>query len=263
MIYLVTLCPGSGIGSIIIGIIGALYYLKENNIDTILLVNYYLASEPVKAFIDCFLDKDNIKCIKFVNISDNGYNPEYREGDKYKELFFVKETVNVYHTITDDFNKCLEIFNNIWILNSFIKNDCEKLSKYDICINIRRGDKITLEPHLNMASIDAYINEINKINIKDPTIFHTSDEYNSYLEIKTKNVDWNISTLTSPEENGYFLGEINKKDAYYNINHVLKFMKQLYIMKNSDYFIGSLSTSVGYLAQFLRKIRIDEKNVYI
>ena len=39
MNYIVTLLPGTGIGASFIGIIGALYYLKENNIDTILLIN--------------------------------------------------------------------------------------------------------------------------------------------------------------------------------------------------------------------------------
>ena len=47
-----------------------------------------------------------------------------------------------------EFNKCLEIFNNLWILKPFVKNNCECLEHYDICINIRRGDKITQEPHL-------------------------------------------------------------------------------------------------------------------
>ena len=270
MNYISTLSPDAGIGSAIINIIGALYYLKENNINTILFVNCYFASEPVKAFINCFLDKDNIKCVNFVYIFDNFHKSNYTPGDKYKELFAVNETLEIYNKIinnfNNDFNKCIEIFNKIWILKPFVKNECACLDNYDICINIRRGDKITLESFHKIASIDSYINEINeinKINIKKPKIFHTSDEYNSYLEIKTKNVDWNISTLTLPEENGYFLREINKKDGHYNVNHVLKFMKQLHIMKNSEYFIGTISTSVSYIVKLLRQVNYDEKNIYL
>jgi hypothetical protein len=258
--YIATAWKGSGIGSVIINIIGALYYLKENNINAVLTVNCINASEPVKVFIDYFLDKDNIKCVKFVNI----YDDFYKINNLHKELFYVNETKHIYDTINDNnyFNKCLEIFNNLWILKPFVNNECLCLEQYDICINIRRGDKLTLEPHLSIASIDAYINEINKINITNPKIFHTSDEYNSFLEIKTKNVDWNISTLTSPEENGYFLEDINKKGRQYSVNHIEKFMKQLYIMKNSKYFIGSISTNVGYLVKLLRQVNYDEKNIY-
>jgi hypothetical protein len=263
MNYIVTLLPGSGIGSAVVGIISALLYFKENNINQVLLVNCYFASEPVKAFIDCFLDKDKIKCINFVNICDNYYNPTYSEGYKYKELFYVNETCNLYNNFSINFNKILAIFNNVWILRPFVNNECIGLDKYDICINIRRGDKITLESHIPIASIDSYINEIKKININNPKIFHTSDEYNSFLEIKSKNVDWNLSTITSPEENGYFLGEINKRDGDYNVNHVLKFMKQLHIIKNSKYFIGTLSTNVCYIVKLLRQINSDEKNIYL
>jgi hypothetical protein len=261
--YIATPYPDCGIGSVIVCIIGALYYLKQNNINAVLIVNCINASETAKVFIDCFLDKDNIKCVKFVNIYDDFYKINNNEANIYKELFYVNETTYIYDKINTDFNKCLEIFNNLWILKPFVKNDCECLEQYDICINIRRGDKITLEPHLSIASIDAYINEINKINITNPKIFHTSDYYNTFLEIKTKNVDWDISTLTSPEENGYFLRDINKKkDRQYNVKHVEKFMKQLHIMKNSEYFIGSISTNVCNLVQLLRQVNSDEKNIY-
>jgi hypothetical protein len=46
--YTATILSGSGISSAIVGIIGALYYLKSNNIEDKLLVNLYHASKPVK-----------------------------------------------------------------------------------------------------------------------------------------------------------------------------------------------------------------------
>ena len=39
-------------------------------------------------------------------------------------------------------------------------------------------------------------------------------------------------------------------------------MKQLHIMKNSEYFIGSISSNVGNLVQLLRQVNTDEKNIY-
>ena len=58
------------------------------------------------------------------------------------------------------------------------------------------------------------------------------------------------------------LRDINKKDRQYSVNHVEKFMKQLHIMKNSEYFIGSISSNVGNLVQLLRQVNTDEKNIY-
>ena len=173
--------------------------------------------------------------------------------------------MNAYDNFYNDFNLFIELFNQFWILKPFIKEEIDKivqLVKYDICINIRRGDKLTLESVLPVKSIDSYIDEIKKINIKNPKIFHTSDEYDSFLEIQNKTPDWDITTLTSPDEKGYFLRDINMKDEYYNINHVMKFMIQLHIMKSSDYFIGTLSTNVGYIVQLLRQIIDNPKNIY-
>jgi len=264
--YIATLCSGSGIGSAFLGIIDALYYLQSNNIKTQLLVNCYFASEPVKWFINVFLDRDNIDIIKFVNIHDNYYKKIYKNGDRYKELFFTEER-NIYHIMQDnsfDFDILIKIFEQVWVLKTFIKEECNLLDKYDVCINVRRGDKITLESHINVASVKSYIDEIEKIKLgRNPKIFHTSDEYNTFLEIKLIKPHFNIETLCVPEEKGYFLADINKKDINYNISHIRKFMKQLHIMTTSDYFIGTLSTSVGFLVQLLRKIKRDEKNIYI
>ena len=40
-------------------------------------------------------------------------------------------------------------------------------------------------------------------------------------------------------------------------------MKELYIMKNSKYFIGSLSTTVGHIVMLLRNKRTDSNNIYL
>ena len=258
--YIVTLQKGSGIGSALIGIIGALYYLQINNIKKKLIVNYYFASEPVKCFINNFLDQTNILTVKFVN------NNTFIKNDKYKELFYTENTILIYHQLqnnTIDFNIFIEIFENIWKLKPFIQNECNSLDNYDICINIRRGDKITLESHIHVASIQTYIDKIEKIKLDNPTIFHTSDDYNTFLEIKNIKQNWKIDTFCSSKENGYFINELNTKPIEYNISHVHKFMKQLHIMKTSKYFIGTLSTSVGFLVQLLRCVKYDDYNIYI
>ena len=120
-----------------------------------------------------------------------------------------------------------------------------------------------MESHIPCASVQKYITEIEKLNLKDFAIFHTSDDYDTFLELVQTRKDWNILTLNTNEEKGYFLAELNKQSNDYNYNHVLKFMKQLHIMTTSTYFIGTLSTSVGYLVQLLRQVRKDNRNIYV
>jgi len=40
-------------------------------------------------------------------------------------------------------------------------------------------------------------------------------------------------------------------------------MKQLNIMKHSTYFIGTNSTSVGFLVKLLRNVIEDKSNIYL
>lgn len=258
--YIVTLLPGSGIGSAILGILGGLFYLKRNNINSILYVNQYHASVPVNCFIDYFLDRESILLLKFIAV-----NREYKNNDQYKELFFVNETENIYHEIQDSmyFDDIVVLFNNIFILKPVFINEYNKLINYDICINIRRGDKITLESHIPVAKIELYIEKIEQLNLNSPTIFHTSDEYGSFLEIKQFRPEWNINTITSDEETGYFLSILNTKPVVELYNHVDKFMKQLFLMKNSKYFIGTNSTNVGFLVKLLRNTNENNSNIYL
>jgi hypothetical protein len=263
--YIVTLLPGSGMGSAFLSILAGLYYLKTNNINNILFVNTYHASKPVEIFILNFLNKKKIKSINFININYN-YTPIYNINNKYKELSFSPETTDIYNWLVNeslDFNIFSELFYSFFILNDNINNELIKLEKYDVCINIRRGDKVTLESHINVVSVNEYINEIEKININSPKIFHTSDDYNTFLEIKNIKKDWDINTFCLPDENGFFLSELNKKSDEFNIIHINKFMKELYIMKNSKYFIGSLSTTVGHIVMLLRNKRTDSNNIYL
>jgi len=258
--YIVTLLPGSGIGSTILGILGALFYLKNNNIKSILNINQYYASSPVKCLIDCFLDKELIKIVNFISI-----NRPYKNADKYKELFFVKETEDIYHRITNPeyFKDILPLFNNIFILKHIESINQNELEKYEICINIRRGDKITLESFQPVAQIESYIEKIEQLNLENPKIIHTSDDYGTFLEIIQLRPKWDIITLNSPDEQGYFLSELNTSPFIKIYNHVEKFLKQLHIMKGSKYFIGTNSTSVAFLVKLLRNVIEDESNIYI
>jgi len=261
MKYIVTLSPGSGIGSALLSILGGLYYLKTLNINYVLNVNQYNASAPVNCFIDFFLDREIIPLLNFVRINRVLNN----NNDGFQELFCVTEPAGIYNLIQNptSFNEIVLLFNNIFILQEKKQIEYDSLPNYDICINIRRGDKITLESHLPIANIKSYIEKIEQINLISPTIFHTSDEYGTFLEIMLEKPDWDLKTLTNPEEKGYFLSELDKQSKRELCLHVHKFMKQLNIMKKSKYFIGTNSTSVGFLVKLLRGVIENESNVYL
>jgi len=262
--YIVTILSGSGIGSAIVGIIGALYYLRSNNIEEKLLVNLYHASKPVKILFSHFLDLSNIDCIEVVN-----FNNDHMVGDEYKELYFNKmlniqnKKFNIYQSIRSDsdFDSFYEIFNNIWKLKEEITNKMIlPIDDYKICINIRRGDKITLESYLKVVEIQEYINEIKKIDINPVNIFHTSDDYNTLLELKQMIPNYKIGSFREPSDKGYFISELNSIDSLGNIDYISKFIMELHMMKKSEWFIGVLTTNVGYLAKFLRN---NNKVVFI
>lgn len=266
--YIITLLPGSGICSAFVGIIGALHYLKSNAIDEAPYVNTFYAATPVKYMIDVFLNKEQINTVTFVQYNTIPYKSTYTDGDAYKELFFTPLTKSIYSELKNDsipFAYFTEIFNSVYKLKGNITASCALLDVYSICVNIRRGDKVTLESHLPVASVSQYIDEINKIQTHTLSIHHTSDEYDTFLEMRRLLPTYSIHTLNSKDEKGYFISKLNKMllTDKYIIDHVTKFLTQLHIMVHSEYFIGTLSTNVGYVVQLLRGVRRDPKNIYI
>jgi hypothetical protein len=266
--YTATILSGSGIGSAIVGIIGSLYYLRSNNIEDKLLVNLYHASKQVKMLFSHFLDLNNIDCIEVVNFK-NDYKANYTIGDEYKELYFTEmlniqnKKLNTNQSIRSDsdFDSFYEIFNNIWKLKDEITNKMIlPVDDYKICINVRRGDKITLEKRHKVVEIQEYVNEIKKIYINPVNIFHTSDDYDTLLELKQMIPNYKIDSFREPSDKGYFISDLNTKNDQDNIDYISKFFMELYMMKKSEWFIGVLTTNVGYLAKFLRK---NNKVVFI
>ena len=236
MNYVVTLGGGSGIGSAIIGIVDALVYMYTNKINSKLIINTFNASNPVKIFITCFLDIQSIPNVTFINQKSSILN------SNSKELFYTLPT-NSYHGCNEINYIC---FDNFWK----IKPQHVYSHPSDLCINIRRGDKLTMEPHLKVDSVSSYVIEMEKLH--PTTIIHTSDDYATYLELKSLKPEWNLMTFCKKQDAGFYLNDFNNRSNDFVINHIDVFLHQLYAMKNAKYFIGSSSTNVGFLAKFLR-----------
>ena len=235
MNYIVTLGKGSGIGSAIMGIINALSYMRENEINSILIVNLFDASNPVKIFINHFLDIPSITNVTFIDQQSSVLNS--------KELFFTFPT-NIFHSFSEINYVC---FDTVWK----IKPQYVYSHPSDLCINIRRGDKLTLESHLKVDSVSSYVIEMEKLHAN--RIIHTSDDYATYLELKSLKPEWNMVTFCKKHDSGFYINDFENRSNDCVISHIEQFLHQLYAMKNAKYFIGSSSTNVGFLARLLRR----------
>jgi hypothetical protein len=257
MNYITTLTSGSGIGSVVIGIVRALTHMKKNNITDILYVNLKEASSTGNILFTCFLNLEKLKFIKVINepvkvilISENKYQV-ITPGD-YCELWYT----NTVSVDKNDLQLMYDVFESFWILKDDVYNYLNiHTQQYnaDLCINIRRGDKITLEPHVKQGTIEEYVEKIEELeNIK--TFFHTSDDYSTFLEFKTARPEWNIQTFCTPNDTGYFLKDLNESVVpQNNVDHVRKFLKELEIMKKSEWFVGTRTTNVGLMVNLMRK----------
>ncbi len=257
MKYITTLTPGSGIGSVVIGIVRALAYMKKNNITDILHINLKEASSTGNILFTCFLNLEKLTFLNVINepvkviLNSDKKHQVITPGD-YCELWYT----NIVKLDDSDLNLMYSIFESFWILKSDV---CDYLNIHtqmytpDLCINIRRGDKITLEPHAKQGTISEYIEKIDFLeNIN--TVFHTSDDYSTFLEFKNVKPKWQLHTFCTPKDTGYFLKDLNEcPTPQDNVNHVRKFLKELEIMKKSKWFIGTKTTNVGLMVRLMRK----------
>jgi hypothetical protein len=257
MKYITTLTPGSGIGSVVIGIVRAVAFMKKNNINEILHVNINKASSTGNILFTCFLNLEKLNFIKVINepikvILISHKKHQVITSQEYCELWYTP----ILKINENDSNMMYDIIDLFWVLKDdvyeYLNIHTENYNS-DLCINIRRGDKITLEPNEKQGTIEEYIEKIDTLT-DISSIFHTSDDYSTFLEFKSVRPEWNIQTFCTPKDTGYFLKDLNEsQSAVDNVNHVRKFLKELEIMKKSKWFIGTKTTNVGLMVDLFRK----------
>lgn len=258
MNYILTLTPGSGIGSVVIGLVKALCYMNLNNITSKLYINVRKASSTGRILFTCFLDLEKLS---FLEIVDKPCEMQFNTQTKKHELITFGDYTDLWYRRCVElpfiFKLQTEAFNSFWVMKpdviDYLNKQTESYNNVDLCINIRRGDKITLEPHQQQGSIEEFLNAIKKIpNVNK--IFHTSDDYATYIEFKEQNPEWDMYTFCTLEDKGYFLGDLNKlNDPHALVNHVRKFLKEVKIMKEATWFVGTKTTNVGLMVQLLRE----------
>jgi hypothetical protein len=256
--FVVTLTPGSGICSLIIGIIGALVYLQKRQKFEILYINLNKASAPVNVFITCFLDLEKLNSkIEIINkdisvVFNKKINNYQVITEGYYELWHTSET----QTMNSEIDLWYDEYENFFRLKQHIvesiHKSCASYLHYDVCLNIRRGDKITLEPHCLQGTVEEYIGELLKLNPKN--VFHTSDDYSTLVEFRDKCSEINFDSFCSEVDKGFFLKDMNDNYTSHElITHVNKFLSELNMMKQIQWFIGTTTTNVGQVVKLARR----------
>jgi hypothetical protein len=95
-------------------------------------------------------------------------------------------------------------------------------------------------------------NSNNSNNTNNSNILIVTDQYSTFLEFKEKCPDWNITTTSSPLNIGFNISNINK-DTLENIKiEVDRMVIDYNYITNANYFIGTKSSSVSFIAILLR-----------
>lgn len=255
--------PGSGIGSAVCILVTSLSSVRaaQRAKPTVRLpymeVDMSSASVPVKLFfahvIDTRQQPYGTEVRLVVKPSTLGGPLEDGDVDLMKEFVGGK---NVYHECTDEDH---ESFACLWKLRPWCLQALRDTVCVDVCFNIRRGDKVSLEPHLKCTPVVEYVQYVES-NVSGPDLkmWHTSDDYTTYEELRELRPEWTVGTFCTPQERGYFLAHLNDSSQVKQgdvLMHVIKFAHELFVMSSSTLFVGTSSTSVGFLAKLLREQR--------
>jgi len=244
--------PGSGIGSFVVGWVSAAAYIHTTSKtpEKKLNINLFHASKPVAIFVQHFVvwREDSPFCV--INVDPQTY------GAGAVELFYTDVVMRnnlLYHKCDAD-NFYYDYFDRVvWQLREPHRYKTWPES-IDVCINVRRGDKVTCEPHLSVVSVAKYVQEIENTHTihTGSLIYHTADDYDTFEELRTLRPEWNVATICKETDRGFVLLDMNAATDEYVIEHVATFLKALAVMKHATYFIGTGSTNVGFMAKLLR-----------
>jgi hypothetical protein len=250
--FIATLLEGSALGSSILGVVFALVYLKQNNINEKLKVNIHGASSTAKYFFKHF--SSNLFEIINMPISNRVINEITHPGTTgvdSVELFYTPGTPG-YSLFETDYGILQESFTEFWNSLGLFDNVSNINSNYT-CLHIRRGDKLIYEKSLKVNSINEYASKVEDHKLQESSIVIVTDQYDTFLDFKTLYPSWNITTTSLPENKGFNITNINK-DTNDNIKKEVNRMLEdfNYILK-SNYFIGTRSSTVSYIGKLLKK----------
>jgi hypothetical protein len=241
MRYIATFYMGSGIGSVMVGIMNSLLYMYKKKIYDDLYIYDKDSSNLIKTFYNKYIFFYHKKIKHTI----------YKNNDDI-ELAYTQIVIQELQHFDKNERKIMESFfyNEYFSFNDNITNII-KLNKIpSIGIMVRRGDKITLENHIRVAHINEYLDIINTREKKD--LYIATDDYTQITEFK-KHIE-DVQFSIDEKSKGFFLIEtFNWTDEQIS-EHLIKFCKELYILMNVELCIVPISTNSSTIIQYGRKI---------
>lgn len=186
----------------------------------------------------------------------------YLTQDKFTEIVSkkLKETKFTWHdfgivngTIPTDYAKLrglalryneetrLEIENRIKEL---------QLPEHYVSIQIRGGDK-ALE-FQNVMDAEFCLRKVDESKYPVENIFVFTDDYRNVEFIRKNRPQWNVYTLTRPEERGYYNSNFNEQSWEYRKDNLLKVFAIVEICINSDLHFGNRQACINHIIESAR-----------
>ena len=167
------------------------------------------------------------------------YHFNYYTHDLWSEVHKLNQhNTTQYNTI--QYNTIL----NTWRFNEKTENEIEKISgelnlpEKWIGLHIRRGDKITEQPHIKIEEyIEMLKNKSNNLNL-----FVLTDDYSIIDGIQMQYPEYHIYTLCKTSERGYNNSEFMNASIEKKRSGLIKLFASVEILRKSEAFIGTAST---------------------
>lgn len=156
---------------------------------------------------------------------------------KFNDEYFNIPELGINGNLNHACNRMIKI---IYQFNPQIQNELDKykkqikLPKEYVSFQIRRGDKNIEKEYV---PIEKYFDHIDE-NYNTKNLFILADDYNSIIEASKKYPQFNIFTLTIPEDSGYIHADFIKLKPINKKEKIIRLLASIEIMRESKVILG-------------------------
>lgn len=140
--------------------------------------------------------------------------------------------------------------------NEETRNEIERrimelnLPDHYVSVQIRGGDKAI--EFQDVMDADFCLKKIEESKFPVNNIFVFTDDYRNVEYIKKNRPQWNVYTLTRPEERGYYNSSFNEQSWDYRKDNLLKVFAIVEICINSDLHFGNRQACINHIIKSAR-----------
>ena len=125
------------------------------------------------------------------------------------------------------------------------------LPRPNYSIHIRSGDKVTEQSEL--LTVPFCIEQIESTKPDVQNLFVLTDDYTNIEELRRLRPAWNVLTLTSPEERGYWNAEFFAMPWEKRRENLIEFFAIVEICVESDFHFGCEHSNISHVIRAMRR----------